>query len=71
VLAHPQNVISSSETAEGLTGICNCREIVKYKIRRYSTNEDTQNTRYKKGNKLTVIKICNIFNIILMKCNKI
>ena len=70
-MAHPQNGISSDEIAEGLTGICNCREIVKYQIKRCSTNEDTQNTRYKRENKLTVIKIYKIFNIILMKYNKI
>ena len=46
VLAYPQNGIRSGEIAAGLTtGILNCLEIMKYKIRRYSTNGETQNTR--------------------------
>lgn len=54
MLAHPQIGISSGEIAAGLTGILHCREIVKYNIRRYSANEETQNmsTRYKRGNSL-------------------
>jgi hypothetical protein len=71
VLAHPQNGIGSGEIAVGLTAVFNCLAIVKYEIRMYGTNEENQNTRYKRVNQLTVIKIRKTVTIIVLKHNKI